>query len=147
MRFKSYPRVSQILLFCTSPGVRPYISQINRPKKVEMNDFWTISHSCQCLICKIVEMKISEKKKWHLRLSIDFLFVKRCPPFHTWMCSMDRRQKDKQHWNDLQMQQWVYWVYLVPMVLRKHTLYNIRYLSFEWICIYTNILWYELIKK
>jgi hypothetical protein len=110
-----------------------------------MNDFWTISHSC--LICKIVEMKISDNKKWHLRLSIDFLFVKRCPPFHTWMCSMDRRQKDKQHWNDLQMQQWVYWVYLVPMVLRKHTLYNIRYLSFEWICIYTNILWYELIKN
>ena len=33
------------------------------------------------------------------------------------------------------------------MVLRKHTLYNIWYLSFEWICIYTNILWYELIKK
>jgi hypothetical protein len=41
----------------------------------------------------------------------------------------------------------IYWVYLVPMVLRKHTLYNIRYLSFEWICIYTNILWYELIKN
>ena len=33
------------------------------------------------------------------------------------------------------------------MVLRKHTLYNIRYLSFEWICIYTNILCYELIKN
>ena len=42
---------------------------------------------------------------------------------------------------------YVYWVYLVPMVLRKHTLYNIRYLSFEWICIYTSILWYELIKN
>ena len=26
IRFKSYPRVSQILLSCTSPGVRPYIS-------------------------------------------------------------------------------------------------------------------------
>jgi hypothetical protein len=25
----------------------------------------------------------------------------------------------------------VYWVYLVPMVLRKHTLYNIKYISFE----------------
>ena len=39
---------------------------------------------------------------------------------------------------------YVYWVYLVPMILRKHTLYNIRYLSFEWICIYTSILWYEV---
>ena len=27
----------------------------------------------------------------------------------------------------------------VPMVLRKHALYNIRYLSFEWICIYTGM--------
>ena len=26
IRFKSYPRVSQILLSCTSPGDRPYIS-------------------------------------------------------------------------------------------------------------------------
>jgi hypothetical protein len=41
----------------------------------------------------------------------------------------------------------VYWVYLIPMVLRKHTLYNIRYLLFEWICIYTNILCYDLIKN
>ena len=41
----------------------------------------------------------------------------------------------------------VYWVYLVPMVLQKHTLYTIRYLLFEWICIYTNILCYELIKN
>ena len=29
----------------------------------------------------------------------------------------------------------------------KHTLYTIRYLLFEWICIYTNILCYELIKN
>ena len=36
------------------------------------------------VICKIVEMKISNNKKWYLRLSIDFLFVKSCPPFHTW---------------------------------------------------------------
>ena len=33
------------------------------------------------------------------------------------------------------------------MVLRKHTLYNIQCISFEWICIYTNILCYELIKN
>jgi hypothetical protein len=51
-------------------------------EKVGMNDFWTISHAC--LICKIVEMKILDNKKWHLRLSIDFSFVKSFPPFHTW---------------------------------------------------------------
>ena len=28
IRFKSYPRVSQVLLFCTSSGVRPYMSTL-----------------------------------------------------------------------------------------------------------------------
>ena len=45
------------------------------------------------------------------------------------------------------LQRFIYWVYLVLMVLWKHTIYNIRYLLFEWICIYTNILCYELIKN
>jgi hypothetical protein len=30
IRFKSYPRVSQILLSCTSPGVRPHMSKNRR---------------------------------------------------------------------------------------------------------------------
>ena len=33
IRFKSYPRVSQILLSCTSPSVRPYISHLECKQK------------------------------------------------------------------------------------------------------------------
>jgi hypothetical protein len=55
--------------------------QVLRKKKVEMNDFWTISHSC--LICKIVEMKISDNKKWHLIYGFQNIFcllrVVQCP--------------------------------------------------------------------
>jgi hypothetical protein len=57
--------------------------------------FW--SGYCNSLllyvICKIVEMKITYNKKWHLRLSIDFLFAKICPLFHTWNVFNGKRQK------------------------------------------------------
>jgi hypothetical protein len=42
IRFKSYPRVSQILLSCTSPGVRPYIYPMMGEEKFRAlsNSYW-----------------------------------------------------------------------------------------------------------
>jgi hypothetical protein len=80
--------------FCSISIVDILISN-KQTKKSWMNDFWNISHSC-----KIVEMKISDNKKWHFFPKI-FCLLRVVPLSTLEMCSMGRWQKDKQHWNDL----------------------------------------------